>query len=69
MFGTQYADEHVVADNDLLIIGPNLWNLLGVQNEFDITVKEGRAAILSIIIDERCARGAGLPAGESLLCS
>jgi hypothetical protein len=32
---TKYADGHVVTDDDLQIMGRNLWNLLGVQDDFD----------------------------------
>ena len=48
---TKYADGHVVTDDDLQIMGRNLWNLLGVQDEFDAAQKQAGAAILSVIIE------------------
>lgn len=48
---TKYADGHVVTDDDLQIMGRNLWNLLGVQDDFDAAVKSAGDAILSVITE------------------
>ncbi|MBE0671409.1 MAG: tetratricopeptide repeat protein [Anaerolineales bacterium] len=48
---TKYADGHVVTDDDLQIMGRNLWGLLGVQDDFDLVQKEAGDAILSVIIE------------------
>ena len=36
---TKYADGHVITDDDLQIMGRMLWNLLGVENDFDAAQK------------------------------
>lgn len=48
---TKYADGHVVTDDDLQIMGRNLWNLLGKLDDFDAAQKEAGTAILSVIIE------------------
>lgn len=48
---TKYADGHVVTDDDLQIMGRNLWSLLGVQDDFDAVVKAAEDAIFSVIIE------------------
>ena len=46
----KYADGHVVTDDDLQIMGRNLWNMLGIQDDFDTAVIAAGDAILSVII-------------------
>lgn len=57
----KYADGHVVTDDDLRIIGRNLWNFLNIQDDFDAAQKEAGEAILSVIIESDRAAVQALP--------
>lgn len=58
---TKYADGHVVTDDDLQIMGRMLWNSLGVQDNFDVAVKDMDGAILPIIIESDKAEVQAFP--------
>ena len=57
----KYADGHVVTDDDLQIMGLNLWMSLGVQESFDSALKDSQGAILPIIIESDKAEVQALP--------
>jgi|GEM_PF-430171 len=60
---TKYADGHVVTDDDLQIMGRNLWNGLSVdvQGAFDMARKETGEKILPVVIHSDAADVQALP--------
>lgn len=60
---TKYADGHVVTDDDLQIMGRNLWNGLsaGAQGAFEAARKEAGEKILSVVIYSDAADVQALP--------
>ncbi len=60
---TKYADGHVVTDDDLQIMGRNLWNGLpaDVQGAFEAARKEAGEKILPVVIHSDAADVQALP--------
>lgn len=58
---TKYADRHVITDDDLQIMGRNLWAALGAQDDFHAVVKSTDGAILPVIIESDKAEVQALP--------
>ncbi|MBE0671408.1 MAG: tetratricopeptide repeat protein [Anaerolineales bacterium] len=60
---TKYADGHVVTDDDLQIMGRNLWNGLSAeaQGAFDAARKEAGEKILPVVIHSDAADVQALP--------
>ena len=60
---TKYADGHVVTDDDLRIMGRNLWNGLSAeaQGAFESARKEAGEKILPIVIHSDAADVQALP--------
>jgi len=63
---TKYADGHVVTDDDLQIMGRNLWNSLSAdanseQNAFEAARKEAGEKILPVVIHSDAADVQALP--------
>ena len=54
---TKYADGHVVTDDDLQIMGRNLWNWLSadMQGAFEVARKEAGEKILPVVIHSDAA--------------
>lgn len=60
---TKYADGHVVTDDDLQIMGRNLWNGLSAQAQgaFEVARKEAGEKILPVVIHSDAADVQALP--------
>lgn len=51
LISRKYADNQVVTEEDLTVIGSNLWNVLNLQEKFDKAYQSASAEILPIIIE------------------